>query len=124
MVGKGELTKEERRDFMLGLALAGCVIGAEISTAVLDHMSEEAKKAQVAAWTKAQQSVGTPVSWSAPDGQEGTEKLAGIETSTSSGEQCGFRRSVIKNSQGKVTPEQRVCRKSPNDPWKPRLSIG
>ena len=122
LVGKGELTEKEKEDFTLGLALAGCAIGAEISTAVLDHMSEKAKEAQLAAWNEAQQSIGTPVRWSTPDGQEGIEKLEGVETSASSGERCGFRRSVIKNSQGEVTPEQRVCSQPPNGPWEPRLS--
>ena len=121
VVGKDELTEEEQRNFSLGLALAGCAIGAGVSTAVLDHMTEEAKKAQLAAWDKAMQNVGTPVRWSTPkDGQEGIEKLEDIEISAS-GEKCGFRRSVIKNSKGEVTAEQYGCWQPPNGSWEPRL---
>ena len=124
VVGKDKLTEEEQRDFSLGLALAGCAIGAGVSTAVLDYMTEEAKKAQLAAWERAIQSVGTPVQWSTPgpDGQQGTEILRNITKTSTPGERCGFRTSVIKNSQGEARAQQRMCQKSPNDPWEPRLN--
>lgn len=116
-----ELTEEEQEQFALGAAMAGCAVGAATGLAIVNNLSESAKRAQLEAWEEAQKGSGA-VTWVDPNDSTttGTTELAEVET-LPSGETCGFRRDVISTSEGSVSPEQRVCQ-SEGGSWEPVFS--
>ncbi|GGW78294.1 hypothetical protein [Alteromonas halophila] len=108
-------TDEEVKKATMVIAGLGCVIGGKVALNIVKNMDEESKRAQEAAWEKAQQqskaqNTRTPQAWQT-ETHAGTVEIVN-PVSTDDGRECATRKNYITSDAGTAEQYIPVCKNS------------